>query len=266
MMVILAGEAERSASCGAERGQASLVGGGGDNDRSTTQARAELVARDNSSARRSVPHTCGGRCASEYEERHVRCSGALHRNRDLRWVTMMISLDLFASLASQPACPQHRAPTIPFCQTVSQQSGSAHPGLKSVPVPCKNLRAAGCSRKKRVILAIPKMDPSPHQASSWSALPGGLQGGWWVWTSPHGTPKNGKKVLTLWLVRASDLEDDPVLTRGIPYGEGTIYSIGWFHIRGRYLTGQDVIPTRDHQRHQWLVVSRVFLEPVSHSY
>lgn len=66
------------------------------------------------------------------EERHVRCSGALHRNRDLRWVTMMISLDLFASLASQPACPQERAPTVPFCQTVSQQSGSAHPGLKSI--------------------------------------------------------------------------------------------------------------------------------------
>lgn len=75
--MVMAGEAERSALCGAERGHASLVGGDGDNDRSTTQARAELVARDNSSARRSVPYTCGGRCASEYEERHVRCSGAL---------------------------------------------------------------------------------------------------------------------------------------------------------------------------------------------
>lgn len=44
----MAGEAERSALCGAERGHASLVGGGGggDNDRSTTQAKAELVARD----------------------------------------------------------------------------------------------------------------------------------------------------------------------------------------------------------------------------
>lgn len=31
---------------------------------------------------------------------------------------------------------------------------------------------------------------------------------------PHGTPKSGKKVLTLWLVRASDLEDRSELTKG----------------------------------------------------
>lgn len=81
--------------------------------------------------------------------------------------------------------------------------------------------------------------------------------------SPHGTPKNGKKVLTLWLVRASDLEDDPVLTRGISL---RICSVDWFHIRGRYFTAQDVIPTRDYQRHQWLVVSRVLLESARRSY
>lgn len=39
--------------------------------------------------------------------------------------------------------------------------------------------------------------------------------------SPHGTPKSGKKVLTLWLVRASDLEECSELTREInPRGGG----------------------------------------------
>lgn len=90
--------------------------------------------------------------------------------------------------------PSIRAPTIPFCQTVSQ-AGSAHPGpgINQFQYHAKTSELQAAARKKRVILAIPKMDPSPHQASSWSALPGGLQGGWWVWTVPMGPPKTEKK-------------------------------------------------------------------------
>lgn len=161
-----------------------------------------------------------------------------------------------------------KAPTIPFCQTVSQFRLCASRALEaqSVPVPCKNLRAAGCSSKKKTSHSgDPEDGPiSPHQASSWSALPGGLQGGWWVWTVPMGPPKTEKRVLTLWLVR------EQVTSRMILYSQGEfslrICSVDWFHIRGRYLTAQDVIPTRDYQRHQWLVVNRELLECARRSY
>lgn len=36
--------------------------------------------------------------------------------------------------------------------------------------------------------------------------------------------------------------------------------IVWFHIRGGYLPSLDVIPTRDYQRHQWLVKLRKYRE------
>lgn len=161
-----------------------------------------------------------------------------------------------------------RAPTIPFCQTVSQYRLCASRALEaqSVPVPCKNLRAAGCSKKKNESFwRSRKMDPSlPTKLHRGRLSPAVCKGAGGFGQSPWDPQKRKKKGLDpVACERASDLEDDPVLTRGI---SKRICSVDWFHIRGRYLTAQDVIPTRDYQRHQWLVVNRELLESSRRSY
>lgn len=122
---------------------------------------------------------------------------------------------------------------------------------------------AAAEKKKRVSLAIPKMDPSPHQASSWSAVPGGLQGAVGL-DSPHGTPKSGKKVLTLWLVRVSDPEDNSVLTRRISeFPNEKAFHRMVSHKRSLFTRARRYSYSggrQNYQRHQWLVVDRVFLE------
>lgn len=55
VMVVMAGEAERSALCGPRRGHSSLVVVMMMIARLTAHAKAALAARDNSSARRSAP-------------------------------------------------------------------------------------------------------------------------------------------------------------------------------------------------------------------
>lgn len=124
----------------------------------------------------------------------LRCSGT---NRDPRWVTMMISCQsdlLPPTQAPRPVLPPPPQANRPFCQTVRtvSQAGTAHPGLKSVP--CKKLRAAGCSRNESVWRSR-KMDPSPHQASSWSAVPGGLWQGAVGLDGPPWDPQKRKKSL-----------------------------------------------------------------------
>lgn len=82
--------------------------------------------------------------------------------------------------------------------------------------------------------------------------------------SPHGTPKSGKKVLTLWLVRVSDPEDNPVLTRRISeFPNEKAFHRMVSHKRSLFTRARRYSYSggrQNHQRHQWLVVDRVFLE------
>lgn len=150
--------------------------------------RTELVARVKTSARRSAAQLCGGGDAAQDEERHcqvLRCSG---RNRGTRWVD---DDDLwFASLPPHIWGPRPFRQT-PFCQTVRtvSQTGSVHPGLKSVP--CKNLRTAGCSKnesfwRSRRWTHIPT---KLHRGRLSPAVCKGAVGS----NCPHGTPKAEKK-------------------------------------------------------------------------
>lgn len=134
---------------------------------------------------------------------------------------------LVATTGPTSSSSQSDRPFSLFCQTVRtvSQAGTAHPGLKSVP--CKNLRSAGCS-KERVSLAIPKNGPHrPHQASSWSAVPGGLQGGRWVRRVPMG-PQGRKKSLDpaagekKWPREALGTHNGNFLRRGRPTGSSHI--------------------------------------------
>lgn len=165
------------------------------------------------------------------------------------------------------ACPQHEGPhdtvlpdriAVRLCASRALESSISSSTMQKPPS-CRLQQ-----EKKRVILAIPKMDPSPPPSFIVVGSPRRFARGLVGLDSPHGTPKNGKIVLTLWLVREQVTSRiDPVLTRGISL---RICSVDWFHIRGRYLTAQDVIPTRDCQGHQWLVVNRVLLESARRSY
>lgn len=189
--------------------------------------------------------------AGEYEERHVRCSGASGGNRGRRWVTMMITVRVPPAWQRATGPPssssQSDRPFFLFARPSGpyRKPGTAHPGLKSVP--CKNLRTAGCSRE-RVSLAIPKNGPhGPHQASSWSAVPGGLQGGRWVRAVPMG-PQGRKKSLDpaagekKWPREVLGTYNGNFLRRG--------RSTGSSHIGALPMPARDLTSMRDYERRE----------------